>query len=91
MLATCQDVPLYFSLVCKGVAEATISVKNQIVIPREAREALGVGAGDKVLIVVRGTRVIVLQKPERAHSALQGLTKRKYPDEYLDEERQSWD
>jgi AbrB family looped-hinge helix DNA binding protein len=33
---------------------------NQIVIPKEARGALGVKAGDKLLVVVRGDQVIVL-------------------------------
>jgi AbrB family looped-hinge helix DNA binding protein len=39
------------------MAEVTLSAKNQIVIPREAREALGVKAGDKLLVVVRGEKV----------------------------------
>ena len=73
------------------MAEATLSAKNQIVIPREARQALGLKAGDKLLIVVRGARVIVLQKPERYHKAIRGLSKRAFPDEYLRKERQSWD
>ncbi len=41
------------------MAEITLSSKNQIVIPREAREALGVKPGDKLLVVVPGIRVIV--------------------------------
>ena len=32
--------PLYVLLKCKAIAEVTLSAKNQIVIPREAREAL---------------------------------------------------
>jgi AbrB family looped-hinge helix DNA binding protein len=44
---------------------ATHSAKNQIVIPREAREALKVKAGDQLLVVVRGDRLIVFQKPTR--------------------------
>jgi AbrB family looped-hinge helix DNA binding protein len=39
------------------MSEATLSSKNQIVIPKEAREALRVKAGDKLLVVVRGDRV----------------------------------
>ena len=46
------------------MAEATLSARNQIVIPREAREALGVKPGDKILVVVRGKQVLTLQKPE---------------------------
>jgi AbrB family looped-hinge helix DNA binding protein len=33
------------------------------VIPKEARAALGVKAGDKLLVIVRNEQVIVLQKP----------------------------
>ena len=45
------------------MAEATLSSKNQIVVPREAREALGVSPGDKLLVVVRGQTVIILPGP----------------------------
>ena len=55
------------------MAEVTLSAKNQIVIPREAREALGVKAGDKLLVVVRGEKVIVLEKPKSYQSAIRGL------------------
>ena len=73
------------------MAEATLSSKNQIVIPREAREALRVKAGDKLLVVVRGDRVIVLQKPQAHHAAIRGLGARQYPRGYLQKERKSWD
>lgn len=70
--------------------EVTVSSKNQIVIPRQAREALRVKAGDKLLVVVRGDKVIVLQRPKSYHSAIRGL-REPYPDGYLHEERQSWE
>lgn len=76
---------------CKVMTEATISSKNQIVIPREAREALGVKPGDKLLVVVNGDKVIVLQKPEAYHEAILGIAKHPYPEDYLERERQSWD
>ncbi len=38
--------------------------KNQIVIPREARNALGLKAGAKLLIVVRHNTVVLLRKPK---------------------------
>jgi AbrB family looped-hinge helix DNA binding protein len=72
------------------MSESTLSTKNQIVIPREAREALGVKPGDKLLVVVRGDRVIVLQKPGVRHAAIRGLTSRTYPVGYLEKERRSW-
>jgi AbrB family looped-hinge helix DNA binding protein len=71
--------------------EATLSSKNQIVIPREAREKLGVKAGDKLLVVVQGDRVIVLQKPKSYPEAIRGMGRGMYPDGYLEKERQSWD
>ena len=82
---------LYFLLTCKAMAEATLSAKNQIVIPREARQALGVKAGDKLLVVVRGDRVIILQKPRSYHRTIRGLAGAPYPAGYLQKERQTWD
>lgn len=70
--------------------ESTLSSKNQIVIPREAREALGVKPGDKLLVVVRGHRVIVLEKPKEHHTAIRGLGQDSYPETYLADERESW-
>ena len=71
--------------------EALISSKNQIVIPREAREALGVKAGDKLLIIVRNGHVIILQKPKSHAAAIHGLAREMYPKGYLRKERESWD
>ena len=72
------------------MAEATLSTKNQIVIPREAREALNVKAGDKLSVVVRGERVIVLQKPKSHHAAIRGLGRGVFSRAYLQKERESW-
>ena len=73
------------------MADVTVSSKNQIVIPREAREALQVKPGDKLAVVVRGERVVILQKPQSPHAAIRGLARKKYPRGYLKEERKSWD
>jgi AbrB family looped-hinge helix DNA binding protein len=73
------------------MAEATLSAKNQIVIPREAREALQVKPGDKLVVVVRGDRVIILQKPKPHHAAIRGIARDTYSGVYLQKERQSWD
>jgi AbrB family looped-hinge helix DNA binding protein len=77
-------------LECKAMTEATLSTKNQIVIPLEAREALRVKPGDKLVVVVRGDRVIVLQKPKSHHAAIRGLARGVYSSAYLQKERQSW-
>jgi AbrB family looped-hinge helix DNA binding protein len=73
------------------MTEATLSTKNQIVIPRDAREALGLKPGDKILVVVKGPNVLVLQKPKSYHAATRGLARGKYPKTYLKKERQSWE
>ena len=67
--------------------QVTVSAKNQIVSPREA---LGVKAGDKLLVVVRGENVIVLQKPKSHRVAIRGLGAGQYGDGYLEKERRSW-
>lgn len=72
------------------MAEAKLSAKNQIVVPREAREALQLKPGDKLLVVVRGKRVIVLQKPESYRTAMRGLARGVYPKGYLKKEREDW-
>jgi AbrB family looped-hinge helix DNA binding protein len=73
------------------MTEATLSTKNQIVIPREAREALGVKPGDKILVLVRGGKVLILQKPKSYRAAIRGLARASYPKGYLQRERQSWE
>ena len=73
------------------MATATLSSKNQIVIPREAREALQLKPGDQILVVVRGTRVILLQQPKSHSSAIRGLGQNLYGKDYLKKERESWE
>ena len=68
-----------------------LSSKNQIVIPRKAREALGVKPGDELLVVPLENRVIVLKKPKSPHTAIAGLARGVYPKGYLEKERRSWD
>ncbi len=73
------------------MAEAILSAKNQIVVPREARKVLGLRRRDKVLFVVRGGSVLILRKPKSYHAAIRGLARRSYHKTYLQKERQSWD
>ena len=70
--------------------EVKLSSKNQIVIPREAREALGVKPGARILIVVRNGSVILVQKPKDHAKAIRGLARKPYPPNYLKKERDSW-
>jgi AbrB family looped-hinge helix DNA binding protein len=72
------------------MTKATLSAKNQIVVPREAREALRLKAGDKLLVVVRGERVIVLQNPKSYHAAIRGLGRDLYSSSHVKKECKAW-
>ncbi len=51
-----------------------MSSKNQIVVPREAREALGLRPGDRLLVTVRDDGVAELRRRvEDPAAALEGL------------------
>ena len=73
------------------MAEATLSSKNQIVIPREARKRMGLKPGDKLLVVMRGDDMIVLRKPKSYRAAITGIGRGLYPPDYLKKERESWE
>jgi AbrB family looped-hinge helix DNA binding protein len=70
--------------------EVKLSSKNQIVIPREAREALGAKPGTRILVVVRNRNVILTTKPKDYAKAIRGMAKKPYPADYLKKERGSW-
>jgi AbrB family looped-hinge helix DNA binding protein len=69
--------------------EVKLSSKNQIVIPREAREALGAKAGSRLIVVVRNGTVILTAKPQDYATAIRGMAK-SFPAKYLKKERESW-
>ena len=51
-----------------------MSSKNQIVVPKEAREALGLRPGDRLLVSVRGDGVLEMEREPRDLSAeLEGI------------------
>ena len=70
--------------------EVKLSAKNQIVIPREIREALGVKAGDKLVAVPRRDLVILLRRPKKYSQAIAGIGKGLFGADYLSKERESW-
>lgn len=72
------------------MVEVTLSSKNQIVIPKEAREALGVKPGDKLLITVHDGKVMAIERPIKYHLAIRGLLPGLYGPDYLKKERASW-
>ena len=75
----------------KTMNEVKLSSKNQIVVPREAREALGVKPGSRLLVVVRNGSVTLMPKPKDYAKAIRGLSKKPYPQDYLKKERDSWE
>jgi len=72
---------------------ARLSKQNQMVLPKEAREHMGVGPGDEFLVICRRDGSILLTKPSQMLAALKGSGKHVYgdTDEYLRKERASWD
>lgn len=67
-----------------------LSSKNQIVLPKEARQAMGVKGGDPLLVVVKGDITLLMPKPKKYAQALLGKGKELYPKNYLKKERRSW-
>ncbi|MEK6714152.1 MAG: AbrB/MazE/SpoVT family DNA-binding domain-containing protein [Nitrospirota bacterium] len=67
-----------------------LSSKNQIVLPREARDAMRVKGGDELLVVVKGNVTIIMPKPKEYSETLSGKGKGIYPKNYIRKERSSW-
>jgi AbrB family looped-hinge helix DNA binding protein len=67
-----------------------LSSKNQIVIPREIRNALCIKAGDRLLVVRRGASVILFPKPKQYSKSIAGIGRGLYASDYLKRERESW-
>jgi AbrB family looped-hinge helix DNA binding protein len=72
------------------VSEVKLSSKNQIVVPREARNALKLKPGDILLAVIRGDTLILMAKPKKHAKAIRGMAKGLYSEDYLKKERESW-
>ena len=67
-----------------------LSSKNQIVLPREARQAMGLKGRDELLVVIKDNVTVIMQKPKNYREALAGLGTGVYGKEYLKRERRSW-
>jgi len=50
-----------------------MSSKHQIVVPREAREAMGLRPGDRLLVTVAGDVIEMRAEPHDVVTALEGL------------------
>jgi len=72
-----------------------ISSKNQLTLPKRARQALGIGAGDSLLIVIEGGRVYLEPRPASWTDYMEGLGADMWAslgggEAYLEQERASW-
>lgn len=75
------------------VISARVSSKYQVVIPKFVRERLGLSPKTTVLFLVDGDTVIVRPCPEDFSTTLRGLHQElwPHPEEWLAEERASWE
>lgn len=73
------------------VEEVTLSGKNQIVVPKEARKALKLKPGDRLTVVILDDRVVLHKKLKDPVAAFLGSSGGlRYPPDYLDREREDW-
>ena len=69
----------------------TLSSKNQVVIPQEARKKLGVGPGTRLLVLVKDDRIVFMPEPEQFVKRFAGRRKGLWGKKgYLERERRAW-
>jgi AbrB family looped-hinge helix DNA binding protein len=70
----------------------TLSSKYQIVIPKAAREALALSAGDELLVLCKSDRVVIIPKPKQFAKRTRGLHSEVWQgaQAYLTSEREDW-
>lgn len=75
------------------MAVVRMNRKNQIVLPREAREDLKLAPGDELVVASIGSVAILSKKPKRPARALAGIARGLWedPQAFLREERASWE
>jgi len=71
-----------------------ISRKHQIVVPKNARERLGLSAGDQLIVRVEGNLLVMKPKPGSYTKFMQGLHKDVWKNTdavaYVEGERKAW-
>jgi len=72
----------------------TLSSKNQIVVPREAREKLNIGPGGELLVLCKKDRVVLIPRPKNIVKHMAGLHQDVWKElgasSYLKDERDAW-
>ena len=79
-----------------NTAVVKLSERNQMVLPKIARQALGIEPGGRVLVVVQGQHVHLLPEPENWTDYIYGLGEDTWAalgggERFLREERASWE
>lgn len=71
----------------------TMSSKNQIVVPREAREKLNLHPGSQFLVLCKEDRIVLVPKPDDFVGRMAGLHRATWAgaDDYLKREREGWE
>jgi len=71
-----------------------VSKKYQVVVPKQAREALNIGQGDELVVSIRDGQVILKPKPRSYTEHMRGLHKNLWKDveatKYVEKEREAW-
>lgn len=70
----------------------TLSSKYQVVIPRAAREAMSLTAGDELPALCKPDRVVMMRKPTSFHAKTAGLHRELWRGAAacLNDERDNW-
>ena len=72
----------------------TMSRKNQIVVPREAREKLHLEPGQQLLVLSKEDRIVLIPRPKNFTGRMAGLHKEVWQgidtDDYIAAERDGW-
>jgi AbrB family looped-hinge helix DNA binding protein len=73
-------------------ATVRLSSKYQVVIPREARMAMSLSAGDELLVLSKPDRVVMIPKPRDFARRMAGLHREVWraAGAYLKKERGNW-
>jgi AbrB family looped-hinge helix DNA binding protein len=73
----------------------TLSSKNQIAIPKSARQKLAIGPGDQLILDVEKDSLILKPKPKSYSKHLRGLHRSIWKDvdgvDYVRKEREIWE
>lgn len=69
---------------------AKISTKNQIVIPKSARQGMAVKAGDELIVETINGVTVLVPKPNKISKHLRGLATGLFDKGYLSTQRSSW-